>query len=247
MIFFIVCLYIQSAFTFITMPDRQLGCVLQAIGNNEIIAQESVDVDQNGSLDELIIYGDKDLFLIIAQDSSTASCKIVFNEYLISRKLITGWQKVTVRSMEQIELTGDNIPEIHIWLEKTGGGPREEVALHAIYSLQESKWQEVFIFTQCLAFSSFEFRVSQGGAAKEIYTDQDRHCEPPWSSGRTYNLLQWNGSRFVTVESGIVPNSVAPMYLAWLNYACLIAFIVLIVILLRLVWVQRKEKMEKPL
>jgi hypothetical protein len=121
-----------------------------------------------------------------------------------------------------IELTGDDRPELYIWLEKSGWGPpHEKVAFHAIYTLVDENWEHVLGnvgITQCLAFSSFEFRDAPSGKAKDIYLDEDRLCNPPWSSKRNWTIMRWDGSRFMPVESGVIEISTTDP--PWVNVCC---------------------------
>ncbi len=186
--------------------EGQPGC-FSVLGNTEVLLNRSMDVDQDGKLDNVIVYGGDDIYVLIVSNAASVECKVVLNERITSRRLITEDQKITIRELELVEMTGDNQPELHLWLEKRGGGPREEVSLHEIYTLQNGQWHEAAGFAQCLAFSSFEIRNAKDMAAKEIYVDEDRHCEPPFSTGRTYSILKWNGTRFLPdeYEHGSVP------------------------------------------
>jgi hypothetical protein len=62
----------------------------------------------------------------------------------------------------------------------------------------------MFVTSQCLDMSSFEFRAAPDGI-KLIYLDEDRRCAPP-SYSRDYEIYRWNAevSQFEQIESGQV-------------------------------------------
>jgi hypothetical protein len=201
---------VKSSFA---LPDTQSDCIGEILGDDELITSQSLDVDQDGALDRVVLYikGDvnrgEDPIYILALSESSGDCEVILDEYLIWSALTTGRQEINVRAIEMVELTGDDQQELHVWLEKSGGGAHETVAFHAILATIDGEWKHVLGnvgVTQCLAFSSFEFRDAPTGNAKDIYLDEDRHCEPPWSSSRTYTIVRWNGSRFMPAESGTI-------------------------------------------
>jgi len=205
------------------LPDMQSSCVEQAVGNAEIVAIRTADLDQDGNLDAIVIYVDdiEDgglVHVLVALNQSSSQCKIVIDDHPL---FLLGGQGVNVREMEMVELTGDDSPELHIWLETSGGGSRQNVAYHAIYTLVSGNWQHALGdigITQCLVFSSFEFRDAPSGHAKDVYLDEDRLCNPPWSSHRNYSILRWNGSKFVSIESGTIDISTTDP--PWVNVCC---------------------------
>lgn len=212
----------NSLHSFIFRDEMQSQCVQSTIGNANVLAFKELDVDIDGRLDEVIVYGGEDLNLLIVSASGTDECKILLNEYLTSRKLINSSQIVTIRNIEIVEVTGDAQPEIHVWLEKSNGGFRQNVALHAIYSLKAGHWIEVLRLTQCLEFGSFEIREGQPEGPKIIYVDEDRHCEPPLSSSRTYTFMRWNGSRFLPAETGTIQIPFWQTVPTWVGLICLV-------------------------
>jgi hypothetical protein len=233
----------------LALPDIQSDCVEQVIGNAEIVANQAVDIDQDGKLDQIILYiNDKDdrtydpIYVLIALYQSPMHCRAVLNEELTLSKLTTDRQTITVRRIEMVELTGDNRPELHIWLDRSGGGPRASVAYHAVFTLVDRYWKHALGnkgVEQCLAFSSFEFREAPGGDAKDIYLDEDRHCEPPWSSDRTYAIMRWNGSKFVPVEEGTIDISTTDP--PWLNVCCVATLVGPVVVLVLVTRLRRKR------
>lgn len=227
---FIFALLFRLSGSLLGVPPSQAqsDCFNQTIANNEVLAQKSLDLDQDGKLDQVIVYGQGDLYVLIATDSDSPNCKVVLNEYLIHRQLITGRQLATIKSIEPIEITGESPPELYVSVETKGGGPRVEYATHAIYSAQNGQWREILHFSQCLTFSSFEFRDNPTSHTKDVYADEDRHCEPPWSSSRTYTLLRWDGAKFAAVESGT--SAIRETNPPEADLICLMPFVVLIVV-----------------
>jgi hypothetical protein len=186
-----------------SLASAQSKCAKQIIGNGKVLGSQALDIDQDSNLDEVVVYDkDGDIYALVALDSSSAHCKVVLDKYFTSTKLTTGRQTAIVRAIELVELTGDDKPEVHVWLDQSGGGPRVSFATHAIYTSANGSWQEAARFGLCLAFNSFKFREVPGRIAKDIYVDEDVHCEPPWSSQRTYTIMRWNGSRIMPIESG---------------------------------------------
>ena len=231
-------------------PSVQSGCVDQVIGDAEIIASEAVDIDRDGELDRVVLYindnasrRDDPIYVLVVLNQSLAHCEVVLNEYLIWSALTTGRQTINVREIEMIELTGDNSPELYIWLEKGGGGAHESIAFHTIYTLVDGSWKHALGnvgITQCLAFSSFEFIDAPSGGAKDIYLDEDRLCNPPWSSHRTYSILRWNGSNFVSIESGTVNISTTDP--PWVNICCVATMVGPVVVLILTTHLRKKGR-----
>jgi hypothetical protein len=212
------------------LPSAQSDCIGQAVGDDELIASQALDLNQDSVLDRVVLYiksdanrGEDPIYILLALTQSSGACEVILDEYLMWSALTTGRQEINVRAIEMIELTGDNRPELHVWLEKSGGGggPRDSVAFHVVYSAVDGEWKHVLGnvgVTQCLAFSSFEFRDAPTGNAKDIYFDQDVQCEPPWSSSRTYTIMRWDGSRFTPAESGTI--DVQATDPPWINVCC---------------------------
>lgn len=224
----------------LALPSMQLDCIEQIIGNAEIVASQGIDVDQDGNLDQVVLYinentdhsGDP-IYILVVLNQSLARCEVVLNEYLIRSSLSTGRQSIDVREIEMVELTGDGKPELHIWLEKKDKNVRpENIAFHAIYTSADGNWKHVLGnagITQCLFFSSFEFRESSSGDAKDIYLDQDRLCNPPWSSHRNYSILRWDGLKFTQVEEGTIDISTTDP--PWVNVCCVATLVCPVVVL----------------
>jgi hypothetical protein len=200
--------------------DLQLGCVEQAVGNAKILASRSLDVDQDGKLDQVVLYGGDNLHILVALSQSSTTCKVVVNEYLTALALVhpPELRTVKVREIEMIELTGDHRPELYVWLEKSGGGPRFSYAIHTIYTNVDGRWQEALDVELCLSFNAFELRDSSTAGTKDIYLESDPQCKPPWSSHRAYSVMKWNGSEFVLSESGTIDTLTTNP--PWLNAFC---------------------------
>lgn len=220
-------------------PGLQSECVEQVVGKAEIIANQTLDVDQDGKLDQVVLYGKDQVDVLVILNRSPSDCEVGLNEYLANLILgsPTAWRIAEVRKIEMIELTGDDKPELYIWLETSGAGPRYEHSVHAIYTLINGNWQKVLHISQCLAFSTFEFRDLLTEDAKYIYLDEDTSCQPPWSAQRTYTIMRWNGSRFMPTESGTIDISTTDP--PWWNAFCVatlvgpVVIVVLVVIRLR--------------
>ena len=108
-----------------------------------------------------------------------------------------------------VELTGDDKPELHIWLDRSGGPARYNWALHAILHSEGEDWTHILGnvgITQCLTSCLFEFRDAPTGNAKDIYVERPAPCEPPslWSYCRVYTIMRWNGSNYMPAESGTI-------------------------------------------
>ena len=191
----------------------QSDCVKQIVQNAEIVAQKQLDVNQDGMQDDVIIYGSDDLYILVAINQSALGCEVILNDWLTSRLLNSGERKiVNVQQVELLDLTGDDQPELHIGLDLSTFTFRASEALHAIYKLQGESAERVFITSQCLQMSSFEFRTASDGA-KLIYLDEDRRCVPP-SYSREYEIYRWNAkaSQFERVESGKVAKETADTF-----------------------------------
>lgn len=234
-----------SLHSFFVGSEMQRKCVESAIGNSEILTTRSLDVNEDGTVDEIIIYGGDKLYLLIVRNSATGECKVVLNEYLTFRQLLTGTQIVTIREIALVEVTGDAQPELHVWLEKRNGGFRQEVALHAIYFRQQEEWKEALRVTQCLAASSFEIRKEQPGRPKVLYLDEDRHCDWPRSNERIYTFMRWNGSRFLPAERGTVEIPWLQVNPSWAEVLYLITFVISMLLLLGLIWIVQKRRSGK--
>jgi hypothetical protein len=186
--------------------SSQPNCVEQVVQNAEILVHKQLDVNQDGIPDDVVIYGDGDLYLLVVTNGSSLGCKVMLTDWLTSRQLIgpDEMKAVKVQQVELVDLTGDNQPELHVWLDLSTFAFRESEALHAIYKLQGESLERVFVISQCLQVSSFEFRTSPDGT-RLIYLDEDYHCDPP-SSSRDYAIYRWdaNTSQFRRIESGEV-------------------------------------------
>lgn len=226
-------------------PGLQSDCIEQVVKNTEVIANQALDVDQDGKLDQVVLYGKDQVDVLVILNRSPANCEVSLNEYLANLILgsPTAWRTAKVRKIEMIELTGDNKPELYIWLETSGAGPRYEHSVHAIYRLVNGSWQKVLHISQCLAFSSFEFRDLPTGAAKYIYLDEDTSCQPPRSAQRTYTIMRWNGSKFWPSESGTL--AISTTNPPWWNAFCVTILIApVVVVVLAVIHWKRKRSNE---
>jgi hypothetical protein len=238
----------------LALPSRQSDCIEQVIGSAEIVTSRAVDIDQDGNLDQVVLYVNDDtarrddpIYILVILSQPLLHCEVVLNEYLVWSALTAGRQSINVREIEIVELTGDDKPELHIWLEKSGGGPRESVAYHSIFTMIDGIWQHALGdggITQCLAFSSFEFRDTPSGDAQDIYLDEDRLCDPPWSSHRTYSILRWNGSKFKQIEGGTIDISTTDP--PWLNLCCITSLIASVATPILIIRLRKKGQSSPP-
>lgn len=224
------------------LPSLQSDCVKQIVGEAEIITNQVIDVNRDGTTEQIVLYINQQagptydpIYVLIASSPSATQCEVLLNEELTCSKLTSGRQNINVRAIEMIELTGDDEPELHIWLERSGGGGGAwaNVAYHAIFTSQEGRWRHALGskgVELCLAFNTFEFRESPSGGVKDIYLDQDTHCEPPWSSERTWTIMRWDGSGFMPVDSGVIDISTTDP--PWLNVCCVATLVGLVALLI---------------
>jgi hypothetical protein len=203
---------------------QSIDCTSQTIHSNEIFAAQDLDINLDGVTDQVVIYGDDTVYVLVALNRYQPDCKIEVVQEIISRALTTGRQNIEEVAIKLVELTRDKQPEIYVTFQESGGGggPRDSFAVHAIYVLNNGQWNNAFLISQCLAFHSFEFREGQDKTKQDIYFDEDRHCEPPWSSSRTYNILRWDGTAFRSIDSGTIESRSTNPW--WLNIACLSCF-----------------------
>ncbi len=226
--------------------NLQSTCINSVIGNEEIITRQSLDVNQDGILDQIVLYGKDKVNIGVILNDSSLNCRIVLDDTLTPLVLAnpTSWRTVQLRQIEMIELTGDNKPELHIWLEKTNAPSRYEHAVHAIYTFVNEKLQKILLTEQCLIFSSFEFQGGETGGPKNIYLDTDSQCQPPWSFQRNYTTMKWNGSRFIPSQSGTI--KIFTTYPPWWNIFCLIVVIgPIVVFTLLIVHLKKRNKKSK--
>lgn len=235
--FFSHLLDIESPENYLSASNDNWGCILQIVGELDVMADREIDVNQDGRLDRIVLFIDEEpsyepIFIIVALDKSPFECDVVLKEKLTASTLIEGRQEITVKNIEMVELTGDETPEIHINLDRVGGGPRASFSYHAIFTLLENQWMHVLGDTGielCQSFNTFEFHEVRNKNIQEIYIDEDRHCEPPWSGNRTFNIMGWDGTKFTTIEYGTINKfSTNP---PWINYFCFTIIIVPIVVL----------------
>jgi len=178
---------------------QQPNCVDQTIRDVEILTHKRLDINQDGIEDDIIIYlRDDELYILVAISEPTSGCKIVLNDYLVH----SGGRTVMVQRVELVDLTGDDQPDLHIWLDLSIPTFRGSYAFHTLYMLRDGTLKQIFVLSQCLQTSSFEFRTAPDGA-KLIYLDEDRLCAPP-SFRRDYEILRWDAkiSQFESIESG---------------------------------------------
>ena len=118
----------QKRSTFIY--DGQSNCVHQTVQGADILADKQLDVNRDGIQDEVVIYGNDDLYALVVVNQSTSSCEIILNSRLTSRQTLSGRKTVAVQGIELVDLTGDDQPELHIWLDLNTSDFRGRQAFH---------------------------------------------------------------------------------------------------------------------
>lgn len=238
----VAAFYLDWQSTLVASQSSYSQCIEQAIENGEIVTSKSLDVDQNGEIDEIVLYRNDRLYILIALSSSSVNCHIILNEHLTDLALALGQQTVEVHDIKLIELTGDDQPELYIWVDKEGGGRFVSATVHTIYTSSSGNWQQALHIEQCLAFSSFKFQDTAIKNIKDIYRDTDIVCDPPFSTSRSYDIFRWNGANFDSIENGTVAIwSMSPPI--W-YVICLVAVICLILILTWIAISVRKRRMS---
>ena len=181
----------------------QQNCFDQLVKDAKTLIHEQLDVNQDGVQDDVMIYGNDDLYLLVTIDHSSQGCTIILNEYLTVLQLDSGGRVPLIQNIALVELTGDDNPELYISLRIEGDTPRLSRAFDIVYMRREGGLRRILLLDQCLAFSSFEFRSAANGA-RVIYRDSDTKCVTPFSDQRYYEILKWNEDRFEVVGSGTV-------------------------------------------
>ena len=167
---------------------QQSNCIDQIVQGAEVLAHKKLDVNQDGNSDDVVIYGQDELYVLVVVNQPTLNCEIILNDSLTSRQFYNGERRpVTVTRIELVDLTGDGRPELHIGLEGTYFF-RQSGAFHAIYRLQDQTMERIFVSDQCLPMSSFEIRATSDGS-RVIYRDTDIVCDPP-SFHRDYTIYR---------------------------------------------------------
>jgi len=226
---------------------QQSNCIDQIVQDAEVLAHKQLDVNHDGIQDDVVVYGQDELYVLVAINQPALNCKVILNDALTSRQVYAGTRRpVTVKQIELVDLTGDNQPELHIGLEGTYFF-RESGAFHAVYKLQGEDMKRIFVSDQCLPMSTFEFRTAPDGA-ELIYVDEDLRCVPP-SSRRDYAIYRWNAenSQFEQIESGqVAKTSPDPLWDALISIYIMPVAVVAGVVMLGLVaWLVSKRKSAK--
>ncbi len=224
---------------------QQLNCIDRTVQDAEVLARKQLDVNQDGSLDDVVIYGNDELRVLVVINHPPLNCETILNDRLTSRKIYNGERRpVTVTQLELVHLTSNDQPELHIGLEGTYFF-RQSGAFHAIYMLQDHSMERIFVSDQCLPTSSFEIRVTLEGT-RTIYRDEDPVCELP-SSRRNYELYQWNTAtaRFKLIESGQVEKwSSDPFWgdvLSVLFFPVAIVIASVVILAMSIVWYENRK------
>jgi hypothetical protein len=232
-----------------SVRHQQSNCVNQIVHDAEILAHKQLDVNRDGVQDDVIIYGAGDLYVLVVANRLSAGCKVILNDWLTSRHLIDETKVVKVQQIELVDLTGDIQPELHVGLDLSAFAFRASEAVHAIYKLQNESMERVFVLSQCLQMSSFEFRTASDGTIL-IYLDEDRHCAGG-SSSRNYAIYRWNAetSQFESLESGKIAKETPDPFWNALLEVCVLPPIAMIFALAivggLIVWQRSKKKHAK--
>jgi hypothetical protein len=221
------------------------SCVDQVVQDAEILRSEQLDVNQDGIKDDVVVYGQDNIYVLVVINQTTSDCKVILNDRLASRQLRSGDRRTAaIRQVELVDLTEDNRPELHVWLELRSDDYRTSDAFHKLYQLRDGTMKTVFVTSQCLEMSSFEFRTAPDGT-KLIYLDEDRRCDLP-SSSRNYEIYQWSTtkSQFERIESGQIAKSTPdPFWSALLVvYVLPVTAIIMGVVIGLIIWLRSKKK-----
>jgi hypothetical protein len=163
-----------------------------------------LDVDWDNDSDVVMLYiseeGDYEHISIIGLDQSSEDCTVLFDKPLIVPiRQATGERfEVRICRIEAIELTGDNQPELHIWLQLRGSAVRRD-EYHAILTRTDGRWHHA-LGTNGLARippdTFFEFRDAPSGKTQDIHLESANRL----TGKTTHTILRWNGSEFAPLK-----------------------------------------------
>ena len=144
-------------------PFLQSRCIKEAVGDAEIIYRQTLDVNGDGRKDQVVLYGKDDVYVAVALDQPLELCELVLDKRLTALKLDkpTIWRNIMVRKIEVIELTGDNIPELHVWLDKTGAPSRYEHVVHSVYSFTSEVYRKFWLPSSVWRSIILSFEIGQ--------------------------------------------------------------------------------------
>lgn len=97
-----------------------------------------------------------------------------------------------------MELTGDTVPEIYIWLDLYGNVSQRGGARHLIYAKQPNgTYEKVYETALCLSWSVVSFTPTDKEGQPRILIYDDLHCNYRPDSTRIYYefILTNNGSK----------------------------------------------------
>lgn len=184
--------------------DERFGADAQCLEVNPVIGRvynaRMFDVNNDGISEEVVIYtSDGDVFLEVFENPDTLPCTTIFDVKLDTLKLIDRRMTLSVIEVELIDVTGDDIPELHIGFEKQGGGRYASGTVHHLY--ETKNWERIFISNTCLRSNVFEIRDVAASAMKEIYYENDIICDEVTGT-RNYACFRWDGTQFQMLEQG---------------------------------------------
>jgi hypothetical protein len=226
------------------LPPLHADCIRQVLGDAEVLANQELNVDQDEELELVVLYVSEAInympIRVLILETAFTECRAVGDKELTRTRLRTGERVPTyIRTIEVVELTGDNQPELHICLEQQGDRMGiEDVEYHAILTLKDGEWEHVLGntgITQNPSLNLFEYRDAPEGEAKDIYLERYSY----WTGELRYVIMRWDGSRFMPIEGDLI--EVEKTMPLWVQCCCAGVFIVPAA-LLTLVLVQRRKK-----
>jgi hypothetical protein len=171
--------------------------------NGRVEVAKNLDTNHDGDLEEVVVYTDDgDIFLQIFQDETDAFCHSIFNVELDTLNLLDRRMGLVVTDVELIDVTNDDLPEIHIGFETSGGGRYASAAVHHLYHWNGDTWERIYISRACLPFSTFEMVENPNSKTTQIFYQNDLICDTA-DGRRDYVLYEWDGEKFQVVETGI--------------------------------------------
>lgn len=196
--------------TFFSAQSNNRTCLDTVIDNQSVVYQRmQADLDKNGFVEELAIYSPQkdrtatnttpELRFLLTGYNSQGVCLVYINSSLTYAHP----NQLEIHTLESIELTGSNPPEIHLAYNVDRQSKRSSQASHHIFSYVNNSWEEVFVVGNCLHMNYFEFQDNSQTQTADIYTENDPYCDDSWPSQYAgYTLFSWDGEKFTFVEEG---------------------------------------------
>lgn len=225
-----------------TLPPLHADCIRQVLGDAEVMAGQELNVDQDEELELVVLYiseaKDYKPIRVLILETAFTECRAVGDEQLTLTALATGERLSTrIRTIEVIELTGDNQPELHIYLDQPGRD-EDDAEYHAILTPKDGEWKHVLGNTgiaQNPSLNLFEYRDAPEGEAKDIYLKRYSY----WTGETRYIIMRWDGSRFMPIEGDLIEVEKTPPLWA---QCCCVGVLIIPAGLIALVLIQRQKR-----